>query len=174
MSFGRIAGFVVVLALWCGPASAETGEVMLGATQDGSLESGGAVLSDTPDGLQVTVQVAGISPGKHGVHIHAFGGCGDGGKDAGGHLNPDGVQHGFFPTDGSEHAHPGDMGNIEVGGNGTGSLVITLPGVALSGGNYPVAGRAIILHAKEDDFGQPTGNAGSRIGCGSIIITGKE
>ncbi|MBI4430987.1 MAG: superoxide dismutase family protein [Candidatus Omnitrophica bacterium] len=28
--------------------------------------------------------------------------------------------------------------------------------------------RAVILHEKEDDFGQPTGNAGGRIACGKI------
>jgi Cu-Zn family superoxide dismutase len=35
-----------------------------------------------------------------------------------------------------------------------------------------VGGRAIILHEKMDDFSQPTGNAGGRIGCGTIIVTG--
>jgi Cu-Zn family superoxide dismutase len=29
----------------------------------------------------------------------------------------------------------------------------------------------VILHEKEDDFGQPTGNAGGRIGCGVIHST---
>jgi Cu-Zn family superoxide dismutase len=36
-----------------------------------------------------------------------------------------------------------------------------------------VAGRAFVLHEKADDFGQPVGNAGSRIGCGPIVLTGK-
>lgn len=172
MRHGWRVAVVVVMALWCGPASAETGEAVLGATQDGSLESGGVVLSDTPDGLRIVVHVTGVSPGKHGLHIHEFGGCGDAGKGAGGHFNPEGVQHGYLPTDGFGQAHAGDLGNIEVEQDGTGSLAITLRGVTISGGNYSVAGRAIILHAKEDDFGQPTGNAGGRIGCGPIAITG--
>jgi superoxide dismutase, Cu-Zn family len=28
----------------------------------------------------------------------------------------------------------------------------------------------VIVHAKPDDFGQPVGNAGARIGCGVIGI----
>ena len=36
---------------------------------------------------------------------------------------------------------------------------------------HAVAGRAFILHEKQDDFGQPTGNAGGRIGCGKIDTT---
>jgi Cu-Zn family superoxide dismutase len=28
------------------------------------------------------------------------------------------------------------------------------------------------VHEKADDFGQPTGNAGGRVGCGVIAVTG--
>ncbi|MBI3323135.1 MAG: superoxide dismutase family protein, partial [Candidatus Omnitrophica bacterium] len=34
-------------------------------------------------------------------------------------------------------------------------------------------GRSLILHEKVDDFGQPLGNAGGRIGCGVIRIVGE-
>jgi len=30
----------------------------------------------------------------------------------------------------------------------------------------------VILHEKVDDFSQPVGNAGGRIACGSIVLTG--
>ncbi|MBI2167628.1 MAG: superoxide dismutase family protein, partial [Candidatus Omnitrophica bacterium] len=45
-----------------------------------------------------------------------------------------------------------------------------VPGLTLKEGEYAVAGRALILHEKEDDFGQPTGNAGGRIACGVIQL----
>ncbi len=148
-------------------AFAETGTVQLQGTVQGSTVQGQATLTDTTEGLQVTVKVSGVAPGSHGWHIHQFGTCGDAGNAAGGHYNPEGAPHGFFPKDGPGKAHPGDMGNIEVKPDGSGETTVTLPGVPVSS----VAGRAIILHEKADDFGQPTGNAGGRIGCGPIVLT---
>ena len=166
-------GFGVGVLLWCSGAQAETGKALVKGTSEGSAVSGTATLSDAPEGLTVFVQVANVPPGQHGLHIHEFGECADAGKAAGGHFNPAGVPHGFLPKDGVGKAHAGDMGNIEIGPDGSGALTVTLPGVTLSSGPHSVAGRAIILHEKVDDFGQPTGNAGGRIGCGVITITGK-
>ena len=168
---GTIVVGVIVSALSAACASAETGKVVIKGTTDGSSVAGSATLTDTPAGLQVAVQVSGVPAGKHGLHIHQYGDCGDKGNAAGGHYNPDNVTHGFLPQDGVTKAHPGDLGNIDVGADGAGSLTLVLPGVVLSGGKYSVGGRAIVLHEKVDDFGQPTGNAGSRIGCGPILIT---
>ena len=168
---GAIVVGVIVSALSAARASAETGKTIVKGTSDGSSVAGSATLTDTPAGLQVTVHVSGVPAGKHGLHIHQYGDCADKGNAAGGHYNPDNVMHGFMPKDGFANAHPGDLGNIDVEPDGSGSLSLLLPGVTLSGGKYSVGGRAIVLHEKVDDFGQPTGNAGSRIGCGPIVIT---
>ena len=161
----------IVMGLFSSGAFAETGKAVIQATADGSSVRGTAVLADTPAGLQVSVSVTGVAPGKHAIHIHQYGTCDDHGSAAGSHFNPSNVTHGFLPTDGLAKAHPGDLGNLEVGPDGSGTLSLTLPGVSLTGSKYSVAGRAIVLHEKVDDFGQPTGNAGSRIGCGAIVIT---
>ena len=167
--------FLAPAALLCvlraGAVSAESARADLASTADGTSSLGSAVLTESPDGLQVSVHVTGAPAGKHGVHIHQYGRCGDRGNDAGGHFNPDNTAHGFAPSDGTAKAHPGDMGNIEVGADGDGRVSVFLPGATLAGGKYGVAGRAIVLHEKEDDFGQPTGNAGGRIACGPILIT---
>ncbi len=137
-------------------------------TAKGSTVVGTAVLTDTEKGLRVAVQLTGVPSGMHGIHIHENGNCTDFGNGAGGHYNPDGVKHGMVMKDGLTAAHVGDMGNIEINAEGRGTLSMVIPGVTVSGGKYNVAGRSIILHEKQDDFGQPTGNAGARIGCGMI------
>ena len=158
------------LGLWSGVASAETGRAELRGTAEGSAISGSAVFTETPEGLQVSVHVTAAPAGKHAIHIHQYGGCGETGNAAGGHFNPDNVAHGFLPKDGLTAAHPGDLGNLEVGEDGDGRLSLLLPGVSMTGGKYAVSGRAVVLHEKPDDFGQPTGNAGGRIGCGPILM----
>ena len=163
----------LVIGLWSVNSWADTGKAVIQATGEGSSVAGTATLEDTPQGLQVAIQVTGLAPGAYGMHIHQYGDCGEAGKAAGSHFNPGNAPHGFLPKDGLTKAHPGDLGNIEAGQDGSGSLTLVLPGVALTGSAYSVAGRAIILHEKADDFGQPTGNAGARIGCGAIMITGK-
>lgn len=172
MSRGLAWGMMVGMLAGCASlSSGAKGIAAIEGTTPGSTVRGLAVLRGTPEGVRVAVQVHGVAPGRHGIHIHERGGCGNAGNDAGGHFNPDRVRHGFLPADGLRSAHPGDLGNITVEPNGSGSLTVVLPGVALTEGPYRVAGRAIVLHAGEDDFGQPTGNAGGRIGCGQIAVS---
>jgi len=150
---------------------AQSAKAVIEGTEEGSDLSGTVDLVQTGDGVQVVANLTNVpQPGQHGFHIHELGSCEDAGKAAGGHFNPDKTKHGLLPRDGHEHAHAGDMGNIVIGENGRGSLVVFLPGLTLTKGKKSVIGRAVILHSKEDDFGQPTGNAGARIGCGTIIL----
>lgn len=142
--------------------------VLIQPIQKDSNISGKAVFEETEEGLKIDIEISGASPGKHGIHIHEHGSCADGGNAAGGHFNPDGVEHGDLELDGFPHAHAGDLGNIEIGPDGNGKLEKVVPGLTLDKGKYGVLGRSIILHEKEDDFGQPTGNAGGRIACGVI------
>ena len=152
----------------CGQS--ERGTALIQGTQPGSKISGTATFIPTANGLKVSVQVAHVPPGLHGLHIHEGGSCGQGGASAGGHFNPHQVKHGFLPRDGLSGAHAGDFGNITVGSDGTGTVTLTLPGLTLHEGPHSVAGRSIILHEKPDDFSQPTGNAGARIGCGLVTV----
>ncbi len=152
------------------PVFAAQGKAVITGTSVDSKVSGVVDLTEQKDGLMVMVNVTGAPAGKHGIHFHENGSCAEGGKAAGGHFNPDKVMHGFMPKDGPMNAHVGDMGNIDVGPDGTGMLHVVLPGVSLEQGKYAVNGKSVILHEKEDDFSQPTGNAGARIGCGIIEV----
>lgn len=160
--------FILMISAFAGCLHAESAKATLSGTTEGSTVSGTIVLDETAEGLYLKAEISGAPEGLHGFHIHENGSCEDGGKAAGGHFNPDGVQHGDLVSDGFEHAHAGDLSNVEIGADGTGVLEKFLPGLTLGEGKYNVAGKAVILHEKADDFGQPTGNAGGRIGCGLI------
>ena len=161
--------FVVLgLALSAGTVFAKSATAEIRGTIDGSSVGGTLRLQETPEGLKVNASLNGVSPGLHGFHIHENGACTEEGKAAGGHFNPDHADHGFLYHDGFAHAHAGDLGNMNIAADGTGELEVILPGLNLTEGKYNVSGKAVILHEKEDDFGQPTGNAGGRIGCGVI------
>ncbi|WP_207533095.1 superoxide dismutase family protein [Desertivirga arenae] len=101
------------------------------------------------------------------VHIHEHGDCGNAGNDAHGHWNPTNSKHGKW---GSSEYHLGDIGNVQLDASGKGSLTIKTDKWSVGTGNTnDVAGRGLIVHDGVDDYvTQPTGNAGSRIGCGVI------
>ena len=136
--------------------------------KSGSKLSGKATLSEVDGGVKVVLSVEGVTPGgDHGAHVHEKGDCSAAdGASAGGHFNPQGNEH-ALPTVAKRHL--GDLGNLKIGKDGKGSLEITIPGANLKAGDpNSFAGKSIIVHAKKDDGGQPTGNAGGRIGCGVI------
>lgn len=149
-------------------AFAAKAEAVVKGTAEGSPISGTISFEETGGGLKMNAEVSGLPAGKHGFHIHENGSCADAGKAAGSHFNPDKAQHGLLSKDGFTGAHAGDLGNIEIAADGTGKSEATLQGLSLSEGPYDVTGKSVILHEKEDDFGQPTGNAGGRIACGVI------
>jgi len=137
--------------------TAETATAEL-ASRSGSTATGMATFTATGVGVAVTITVRGASPGAHGLHLHEQGDCSsDDGESAGAHWNPLAHDHGQPGPD----AHAGDLGNIVVGDDGTGTLELELAGRTLAG-ELGVVGRAVILHADPDDLSsQPGGNASS-------------
>ena len=127
---------------------------------------GTATLSSTPSGRTlVTLDLTGLTPGIRGVHIHETGECAPPDFDsAGGHL-AEGKDHGVMAETGP---HPGDLPNLHVPEGG--ALMVEffaagLPPELLDDDD----GSAIVIHEQPDDYvGQPAGNAGARIGCGTF------
>jgi Cu-Zn family superoxide dismutase len=161
----------ISVALGSSPLWADHARAKIAGTTATTPVNGMVTLEDTQDGLKIDAQITQAPAGKHGFHIHEFGLCEDEGKAAGGHYNPAGHPHGDLLKEGIAKTHAGDFGNITIGDDGKGSLQAVIPHLALNTGKYTVAGRAFILHEKADDFSQPVGNAGARIGCGPILIT---
>jgi Cu-Zn family superoxide dismutase len=173
MNFHKALIGVLTVGLAVSVGRAETAKATLSGTKAGSAVSGMVTLEDTASGLKIDADIAQAPAGVHAFHIHEFGSCANEAKDAGSHYNPAGHPHGDMLKDGIAKTHAGDFGNITIDSTGKGGLHTVVPGLALSHGDASVAGRAFVLHEKADDFSQPTGNAGGRIGCGPILITGK-
>ena len=130
-------------------------------------EVGGIVtFIQTKDGVKIVADVEGLSPGKHGFHIHQYGDCSTpDGTSTGGHFNPTNKKHG---SPDAEERHVGDLGNLIADDNGKAHYERVDKVISLNGLNS-IIGRGIIVHAGEDDFvTQPTGNAGSRLAFGVI------
>jgi len=120
--------------------------------------------------ITLRIELSDAPPGELAVHIHDKGDCSSpDGKSAGEHWNPTHSEHGKWGAAGNRH-HLGDLGNIRVGLDGKGSLTLdTTRWTAGAGGKNDVIGHSIVVHAGPDDFKtQPSGNSGSRIGCGVI------
>jgi Cu-Zn family superoxide dismutase len=151
------------------PAAAAPITVKLEA-RSGSKLTGQAVLTETATGVKVEMTVEnGGTPGPHGTHVHEKGDCSaPDGTSAGGHFNPDGVDHGQISAD--PH-HAGDSNNItaDADGKATVDRMLSANVDIGKGDKYDILGKAVIVHEKADDYKtQPTGDAGGRLACGVI------
>ncbi len=131
---------------------------------------GTARLSEVGGGVKVALKASRLKPGDHGFHIHAVGKCEPlAFTSAGGHFNPGNKKHGKKNPEG---AHAGDLPNLKVGADGTGSIDVTAGGVTLkdgAGSLFQPRGTALVIHADPDDEKtDPTGNSGARVACGVI------
>ena len=134
----------------------------------GNSAKGTVTLTQMGDKVHVVADISGLTPNaKHGFHIHEGTECGDDGMLAKGHYNPEQHQHGL-PTASASARHAGDFGNLQADASGKAHLDMTVDNITISGQKNPIVGHAVIVHQKEDDGSQPTGNAGTRIGCGII------
>ena len=128
-SLGVFLSAGVLVLSPCAWAADDADAFIKGTTPDSKV-TGLVSFNEEDGGLSVEANLANLTPGKHGFHIHENGSCADAGKAA---------------------------------------LKIFLPGVTLKKeGKYALLGKSVIVHDKEDDFSQPTGNAGARVGCGII------
>lgn len=125
--------------------------------------------SDTAGKVKMTLDIS--VPAKANksvaVHIHEHGNCADTAKMAHEHWNPTNAQHGKWE---SASFHSGDIGNVKLNAKGKGSLTLTT-GLWTLGGkpDKNILGKSIIVHGGMDDYKtQPSGNSGTRIGCGVI------
>jgi superoxide dismutase, Cu-Zn family len=144
-----------------------------GAGENKGKIHGSLTFAEVDGGVKVTGEISGLTPGKHGFHIHEKGELTDDKlTSAGGHFNPGKHKHGGPDT---AEKHAGDLGNITADEKGVAKVDATFKGVSLSGKEDGIIGRSVIVHAKEDDMKtDPSGNSGDRIAGGKIETGGAE
>jgi len=127
---------------------------------------GEAVAEATAEGVRLLVTWTRLPPGKHGFHIHRAGDLrGEGCKLACDHWHVGAPASHGGPR--SKERHTGDLGNVEIRSSRS-QYSYFLEGVSPA----DLWGRALIVHADEDDLGRgphedskTTGHSGARIGC---------
>src|SRR5215471_14089850 len=133
----------------------------------GSKVNGTVTFTLVADGVQVHAEIEGLTPGKHGFHVHEFGDCSAAdATSAGAHFNPTNQPHAGPDATGR---HEGDMGNVEADALGNAKLDYVDHQISLTNDAKSVIGRSVVVHAKPDDLKtQPSGDSGARIACGVI------
>lgn len=131
---------------------------------------GKADLLETSEGLLIELDIAGLSPGEHAIHIHAVGKCDPADKfeSAGGHLARADQEHGYRHEKGP---HAGDLPNLFVPADGALKAHIMAPGIDFADpGVKDSDGAALVIHAGPDDYmSQPSGDSGGRIACAVLV-----
>jgi Cu-Zn family superoxide dismutase len=137
---------------------------------------GQATFIGVDNGVQVRVDVTGLPPGKHGMHIHEVGSCNPL-RDTQGKATPFGAAGGHFDPQGTSHhlgpygsGHGGDMPNLVVSDAGHARTTFFDDRLSVAAGPMNIVGRAIVIHANEDNYTDtpPNGGSGGRIACGEI------
>jgi len=168
--FVRIA-VAVAAAVTVGVVAQAQSPVKVDMKDASGASLGSATLSPTAGGVQIALDLKGLKPGPHGIHVHAVAKCeGPAFTSATGHLNPAGKKHGLQSADGP---HAGDMDNFTVAADGTAKGTVVAKGVTFGSEPNSVfanGGTALIVHAGPDDMKtDPAGASGDRIVCGLIV-----
>ena len=144
------------------------------ALRDGR-PAGTASFVATSHGVLIELDLRGLTPGPHAIHIHTSGNCDAkvGFTSAGPDLSFEPTKlHGFLAPHGP---HPGDLPNEFAAADGSLHASVISNAISLGNGKKSIFdrdGASLIVHAKADDYvSQPAGNAGERVACGVIIRT---
>lgn len=150
---------------------ATPGQTGQAAIIDGrGAEIGKATLTQGATGLLIKVEATGLTPGWHGIHIHATGQCEAPFTTAGAHINHTDPKtpHGLLNAEGPDD---GDLPNLHAAADGSahGEFFTTKARISQDGPGqwlWDADGSALVIHANPDDHAsQPIGGAGDRVAC---------
>lgn len=166
----NIFGVLFVLVLTSGCAEENPTKVDVKMIDSKNKSVGKIQLQEQASGVKLTLDLKGLPPGEHALHIHDKGDCKPPlFKSAGEHLNPEKKKHGLLHPKG---AHVGDLPNLIVGENGKVKGELMAPKATLLEGRnslFTKEGTTIVINDQKDDgMTQPDGDSGDRIACGRI------
>jgi len=152
-----------------GPVGA-TAQAPLMDAEGGS--AGAATFHQGSTGVVIRIEATGLTPGWHGLHLHAVGQCDAPFKSAGSHIqHAQAAPHGYLNAEGPDS---GDLPNLYVGADGRGFAEVFTTAVSLNSGGpgahlMDADGSSVVIHANPDDHtSQPIGGAGDRVACGVV------
>ncbi|NEW39628.1 superoxide dismutase family protein [Nocardia cyriacigeorgica] len=145
---------------------------------------GTADITEAGSFLRISVEANGLRPGFHGLHIHQVGKCEPNSVAPTGGSPGDFLSAGGHLQVGAANSHPasGDLTSLQVREDGNATLVTTTDKVSMA----DIRGKALMIHADSDNFGNipgrytraggtgpdeatlATGDAGGRVACGVI------
>ncbi len=134
---------------------------------------GTVTVAMSPSGAVFNLDLKGLPPGTHGMHVHDNGACGP--AVANGNPVAAGAAGGHWDSGHTgKHAgpmgegHSGDLPPLEVAADGSAAKSVTAPRIK---DLEAVRGHALVIHAGGDNFSDqpaPLGGGGARIACGVI------
>ncbi len=148
------------------PAPASARGILLGSA---GTATGSVTAVQGPKGVLIKVDVTagGLTPGWHGIHLHAVGDCSDTGTytKSGGHHGKTEGGHGLLNPEGPEE---GDLPNLWIGADGSAKYE-AYSGLFELAPALDADGLALVIHeAADDHMSQPIGGAGARVACAVI------
>ncbi len=156
---------ILALTLAAAPAAlAQPASVTAELKNSTGQTVGSVTATAAPKGILLRLEAKGLSPGWHGVHLHAKGDCSKSDfTSAGPHVHGGGAAvHGLLNPKANEM---GDLPNMHAGQDGAGAAEM-YSGLVTLAQLKDADGSAVIIHASPDDHStQPIGGAGARVAC---------
>lgn len=133
---------------------------------------GTVTIKGAKDGVELAIEVSGLSAGEHGFHLHEKASCDPADKEgkktagqaAGPHWDPDVTKAHKGPAGGG---HKGDLPKLTVPENGKLKTKVKVAGLAVP----DFVGKSLMIHAGGDNYSDapaPLGGGGDRIVCGVV------